>query len=1045
MKLLKLRFFHVICLLFALTSWAQESVISGQITDETGLPVPGASIFIKGTQNGVSSDIDGNYQIKATPNASLTISFVGYATQEIAVGNKTVINAQLVPSSKDLEEVVVVGYGTQKKSVVTGAISSVKAEQLENLPLTRVEQSLQGRVSGVNIFANSGQPGSSATVRVRGITSFNGDGANSPLFVIDGIVADNISFLNQSDIASIEVLKDAASAAIYGTRAANGVILVTTKKGKAGKISVTYNGFGGSSRPARKLDLLNGEQYAALRNEQYGNGYTGNPNGDTPYTLPYPNAGTYGKGTDWQDVIFNKNAQRQQHEFSISGGNEKSNFVASFGYLDQEGIVTSQISNYLRKTLRLNSNHKVNSWLSAGQTFSYAREKTVGLGNTNSEFGGPLASAINLDPTTPAIVTDPSTRPNPSDYAQANSLRDANGNYYGISNAVQQEMTNPLAYVQTRLGNYDWADNIMGSAYAEVTPIEGLKVKTQISGKQAYYGTESFTPKSYLGPNSNTVRNSLFRSQNQSFLWNIENTISYTKNIANHNFTVLIGQGAYVKGIGFGQGTTYYNQPVNTHAEASFNWNTPETDKQTYAFDNQETTMSSLFARATYDYKERYLFTGIVRRDGSSNFGSNNKYGVFPSFSLGWNITKEEFWKENKYVNSLKLRGGYGVTGNDNIGQNGFLSLVTGGFNYTVGNNGDVAVGNTLVRPSNPDLHWEETSMTNIGFDATLLKDFTLTAEYYIKKTNGILQDVRIPGYVGASNPPYGNVASMKNTGVEFELGYRKQIGDFKISANGNFSTLKNTVTSVGPDRKYNDGPRIQSGQFPLTRSEVGSSFNAFYGFQTDGIFQNQGEIDAYVGPDGSKIQPDAVPGDFRWKDLNNDGTITEKDRKYLGKPLPDYSYGITINLEYKNFDITAFGQGVGGNQIFQGLRRLDMLNSNWQTAALNRWTGEGTSNTFPRLSTIDRNQNFSKPSNFYLQDGDYFRIKLIQIGYSIPSDIISKAGLAKTRIYVTGENLFTFTKYTGYDPEIGGDVMGIDRGYYPQAKSFMIGCNLAF
>ncbi len=1040
MKLLKLRFFHVICLLFALTSWAQESVVSGQVTDETGLPVPGASIYVKGTQNGVSSDIDGKYQIKTDNGATLQFSFVGYATQEVAVAGKKEINVQLVPSTNVLEEVVVVGYGTQKKSVVTGAISSVKAEQLENLPLTRIEQSLQGRTSGVTIFANSGQPGSSATVRVRGVTSFRAD-ANNPLFVVDGVVMDNISFISQSDILSMEVLKDAASAAIYGTRAASGVILVTTKKGKSGKISVTYNGFGGVSRAARKLDLLNAEQYAALRNEQYANGY----NGVGDFKLPYPNVGTYGKGTDWQSKIFNDSAARQQHEFSLSGGNDKSNFFASFSYTDQEGIVTSQISNYLRKTLRLNSNHKVTSWLNVGQTFTYSREKTIGLGNTNSEFGGPLASAINLDPTTPAIVTDPSTRPNPSDYSQTFSVKDAAGNYYGISDAVQQEMTNPLAYVQTRLGNYDWADNILGSAFAEITPTEGLKFRSQVSGKQAYYGSESFTPKSYMGPNSNTLRNSLFRSQNQSFLWNIENTVSYSKNIAGHNFTVLVGQGAYVNNIGYGQGTTYYNQPVNNHADASFNWSTPAIDIQSYAFDNARNTLSSVFGRITYDYKERYLLTAIVRRDGSSKFGSNKKYGVFPSFSLGWNVNKEQFWKENDYVNQLKLRGGYGVTGNDNVEPFAFLSLVKGGFNYTVGNGGNVAVGNTIVRPSNPSLSWEETAMTNVGFDATLLKDFTLTAEYYVKKTSGILQDVIIPGYIGASNSPQGNVASIKNSGIEFELGYRKQIGDLKISANGNFSTLKNTVTSVGADRKFNDGPGIQSSAFPLTRSAVGSSYNAFYGFINEGIFQNQAEINAYVDASGAKIQPDAVPGDFKWADLNKDGKITEKDRTYIGKPLPDFTYGLTVNLEYKNFDLTVFGQGVGGNQIFQGVRRLDMINSNWQTNALNRWTGEGTSNTYPRLSTSDPNQNFSRPSKFYLQDGDYFRIKVVQLGYSLPSSIISKAGLSKTRLYVTGENLLTFTKYTGFDPEIGGDVMGIDRGYYPQARSFMIGCNLAF
>ncbi|MES2486674.1 MAG: SusC/RagA family TonB-linked outer membrane protein, partial [Bacteroidota bacterium] len=468
MKLLKLRFFYFVCLLSTLTAWAQDINVSGTVTDENGLPVPGASVYVKDATTGTMTDIDGKYQISTPSAGTLVFTYVGYADQQLAVNGQTVINVQIAPTTEAIEEVVVVGYGTQKKSVTTGAISSVRAEQLENMPITRVEQSLQGRVSGVTIFQNAGQPGSGSTVRVRGITSFNG-AANNPLYVVDGIIVDNagIGVINQADIESIEVLKDAASAAIYGTRAASGVILVTTKKGKAGKFSVSYNGFAGSSKAARKIDLLNAQQYATLRNEQYANGYS-----TGTFALPYPNAAALGTGTNWQNEIFNDNAQRSQHEFSISGGTEKSRFYMSFGYVDQEGIVTSEISKYLRKNIRLNSDHQVTKWLKIGQTLGYSREKTVGLGNTNGEYGGPLASAINLDPTTPAIVTDLSSVPNPGDYAQQFAVKDANGNYYGISNAVQQEMTNPLAYIQTRLGNYDWADNFVGNAFIEIMPIE---------------------------------------------------------------------------------------------------------------------------------------------------------------------------------------------------------------------------------------------------------------------------------------------------------------------------------------------------------------------------------------------------------------------------------------------------------------------------------------------------------------------------------------------------------------------------------------------
>jgi TonB-linked SusC/RagA family outer membrane protein len=1040
MKLLKLRFFYFFCLLFALNTWAQDIVVRGQISDENGLPVPGASILVKGTNNSASSDIDGNYQIQASPASTLVISYIGYATQEVAVSNRTTINTSLTASAQNLEEVVVVGYGTQRKSVVTGAISSVKATELESLPLNTVGQSLQGRASGVTVFANSGQPGSGATIRVRGITSF--DGKNDPLYVIDGIQTDNLTNINQSDIESIEVLKDAASAAIYGTRAANGVVLVTTKKGKSGKLSVAYTGFAGSSRPARKLDLLNANQYASLRNEQYANGYNGGGNG---FQLPFANPAALGRGTDWQNEIFNNNAQRSQHELSLSGGNDKSTFYLSFGLLDQDGIVLSDISGYHRKAIRINSDHKVNKWLRVGQQAGFTREKTIGIGNTNSEYGGPLSSAINLDPVTPVTIMDPSTQPNANDYANVNAVRDDNGNLFGISPYVQNEMTNPLAYASLRKGNYDWADNIFGTVYAEVSPIEGLKVRTQATGKQAYYGSESFTPRSYLNSNNNIQRNNLFRSSNQTFLWNVENTISYANTIGGHNFSVLVGQAAYVDGIGKGQTTTYFNQPVNTHEDASFGWPTITADRETSAYTNVQNTLSSYFARATYDYKERYLLTAIIRRDGSSRFGPDNKYGTFPAVSVGWNIAKEDFWNESNFVNQLKLRGGYGVTGNDGYGAFRYLSLVGGGYNYTVGTSGNVTIGNTINYPSTPGLKWEETTMGNIGIDATLFNDLTLSLEYFDKRTDGILQTVQIPAYIGASGAPYGNVASMKNTGFELEASYRHDFGDLHFSANGNFSTLKNTVTSVGDDRDFNTGPGIQSFRYPLTRSVVGGSYNAFYLFQTQGIFQNQAEIDSYTNAEGKVIQPDAVPGDFRFQDVDGDGTIGEKDRKFMGKPLPDFTYGLTLNFEYKGIDLKLFGQGVAGNDIYQGVRRLDIQTANWQTNALNRWTGEGTSNTYPRLSTTDTNENFSKPSNFYLQKGDYFRLKIVQLGYSIPTDVIGKAGISRARIFVTAENLFTFTEYTGYDPEIGGDVSGIDRGYYPQAKSFMVGCNLSF
>ena len=1035
MKFTKTLIFCFSSLLFSLYGFAQEAVVKGKVVDENGLLVPGATIAVKGSKVATITDYDGSFTVKAPSNGTLVVSFIGYNTIQELINGRTEIDFKLKSQSQELHDVVVVGYGTQKKSVVTGSISSIRAKDLESLPLTRVEQALQGRSSGLTIAANSGQPGSSATIRVRGITTF---GNNEPLWVVDGVVVDagGIGYLNQSDIASIEVLKDAASQAIYGARAATGVILVTTKKGKSGKMSVSYTGYTGVSSPARKLGVLNAAQYATLNNEAHA---------AANQSLLFPNPNALGQGTDWQDAIFNNNAQRVGHEISLSGGNDASTYFVSFGILDQEGIVATAISNYIRKNIRLNSTHKIAKGITFGQTLGYSREKNVGIGNTNSEFGGPLSSAINLDPITPLVVTDPVVA-GAAPYTNNGIFRDINGNPYGISNLVGQEMSNPLAYIQTRLGNYSWSDNFVGNAYLEVEPIKGLKIRSTLGGKLAYWGDESFSPVSYLNSSSINLKNSIFRSTNKGFGWNIENTASYSNKINKHSFSVLLGQGAYVDNITSGHGVTYFNIPVTSYKDASFNFSVPQDQIDAYAYTGNNHVVTSIFSRLNYDYNEKYLVTGIIRRDGSSRFGSNNKYGTFPSFSLGWVVSKEEFWKENEIVNVLKFRGGYGITGNDAIGDFRYLATIGGGRNYTFGNAGAVTVGNSPNAPSNPDLKWEQTSQLNVGFETRLFNDFNLGFDLYTKKTTGILQDVTLPGYVGSTGSPVGNVADMTNKGFDVDLGYKKQIGELSISANANLSYVKNEVTYLGNGIDFlSGGVGFQSSTYPITRTQVGQAVNSFFGFQTDGIFQNQAEVTAYTNSSGQLIQPGAVPGDFRWKDVNGDGTITADDRTFIGNPLPDFTFGFTLNLEYKNFDLLIFGQGVAGNQIFQGLRRLDIANANYQTEALGRWTGEGSSNTFPRLTTNDTNKNFNNPSDFYLEDGDYFRFKTLQFGYSLPSSILEKVSIAKARVYLTGENLFTFTKYTGYDPEIGGGVMGIDRGYYPQARTFMLGVNLQF
>ncbi|MBS1566868.1 MAG: TonB-dependent receptor [Bacteroidetes bacterium] len=1010
--------------------------VSGRVTDQTGAGLEGVSVQIKGTNKGTVTDKEGAFHLEVdNENNILVFSLVGYQPQESMVGKNPTMMLTLVAQTRGLEEVVVVGYGTQKKANVTGSISTVKSTDLEAMPVMRVEQSLQGRTSGLTIASASGAPGSSATVRIRGTTSINN---SDPLYIVDGVPIDigGIDYLNQSDIESIDVLKDAASAAIYGTRAASGVILITTKKGKAGSMRVGYNGYYGTQAPARKLEMLNAKQYATLRNESSmaaGNG------------IAYSNPDALGVGTDWQSAIFNNSARIQDHELSISGGNDKSTYYASFGFFNQEGIVATDISKYKRFTVRLNSTHKVKPWLNFGNNLGYSHIRSQGLGNTNSEFGGPLSSAINLDPLTPIVVTDPAVA-NAPPYSTYPKLieRDANGNPYGISQLVGQEMTNPLAYIKTRLGNYGWSDNFVGNVYVEIEPVKGLKFRSSIGAKLAFYGSESFTPLFYLSPTvSNQAATVFYRENNKGLIWNWDNTVSYNRSIGDHNFTVLVGTGAQENSAS-GVNATYNGLQVSNFHDASMNYSLANTNRIAGGFENQPYTLASYFGRVIYDYAGKYLFTGIIRRDGSSKFGSNNKYGNFPSASLGWIASKEEFWPANNVVSFLKVRGSYGVVGNDlSLADFQYVSTVSGGRNYVVGNN-SLEIGVSPNAPANPSLKWEQTSQTDIGLDAVLYKYFNLTVDFYQKKTSGMLRQVAIPAYVGATGQPYGNVASLEDKGFEVELGYNNKIGAVNLNVRANASYVKNTITNIGT-AKFLTAGTFQASAYEIGRTVVGQPIASFYGFKTLGIFQTQGEVNSYVGKNGQMIQPNAKPGDFKWADLDGNGSITADDRTFIGDPTPHWAYGFTATAAWKEFDIVAFGQGVAGNKIFQGLRRLDILKANYTTAALKRWTGPGTSNDFPRLSDDDPNKNFSNPSSFYLEDGSYFRIKTIQIGYTLPASLTSKAHLQKLRVYVSGNNLVTFTKYSGFDPEIGGSSYSIDRGVYPQARSFMAGVNLTF
>ncbi len=1052
-KAIALFFLTCLCALPTLL-WAQSSQITGKVVNKTsGVPVVGASIRIKGSEKGTVTDAQGKFTLNAPKGTVLLITAVGSDNLEYVVSDEHEPVIGLNQRIGSLEEVVVVGYGVQKKSVVTGAISQVKAKDLDDMPVSRVEDALEGRASGLTISTNGGQPGAASTVMIRGITSIN---SSTPLYVVDGAILDagGLEVINPIDIESVEVLKDAASTAIYGARGAPGVILITTKKGKSGAPRVTYSGYVGSQQPSRKLKLTNAEQYATLRNESYMAAQVGSTTGsDTPL---FKDPQSLGAGTDWQSVIMDNHALVEQHDISISGGSDKGTYFTSFGYYDDHGTITPSISNYKRFSFRLNANYKIKPWINFGENAGFTYSYSQGSLNTNSVFGGPLSSAINLDPTSPVVV--PAGSPLlgkapynvPTDYVPLAP----NGLPYYLSTNVEQEITNPAAYVETQQGNHGWAYNVLGNVYLSLTPIKGLDLRSSINVKQAFYGNQSFGPLYTLNASTaNTTQNSFYRENDQTQIWSWDNTASYTRGFGDHHLMLMVGSSAQ-RNSGSGVNATLYNLPYNTYQQASFNWSLPTADHVGGGFENQPYALTSLFGRFTYNYQEKYLLTANFRRDGSSNFGSNNKYGYFPSASVGWIPTKENFWKNTKTIQYLKLRVGYGVNGNDNLPPFAYESVIAGGIDYPLGKGATQQSGSAPAAPANPDLKWEQTSQFDAGFDMTFLNHFTFSADYFDKKTTGMLLTVTLPGYVGAEGAPWANIASLEDHGAEFDLGWNQRVGKVDLSAGANFSVFSNKITNLGTNAYFAEGS-FQSAGYPLQRIQVGQPLDEFYGFKETGVFQTQADVNNYVGKKtGTPIQPNAKPGDFKWQDTDGDGAITSNDRTWLGNPTPTMNFGFNLGAAYHNFDIKVFAHGQAGNKIFMGYRRLDIANANYLATAMGRWHGAGTSNTYARLDDSDPNDNFTNPSNFYLQNGAFLRIRTLQIGYNVPRQYLQHAGLSNVRIFIGGNNLFTFTKYQGYDPEIGGNQAkaegnannyGVDNVIYPTARSYTVGVNVGF
>lgn len=1008
-----------------LTGSAQTpDLISGVVTDASG-PVAGVAVIVKGTSTGTSTDLNGAYSIRASQSDVLVFSFLGYKTQEIAVQSRDRIDVRLESDAQMVDEVVVVGYGVQKKSLVTGAISSVKGTDLETTGVMRADDALAGKTAGVQVVSNSGQPGSDVQIYIRGVGT---NGTATPIYIVDGIAVSGIEYLNPSDIESIEVLKDAAASAIYGARGGNGVVLITTRHSKEGQWSVNYDFSYGIQNIARKIDVLNAHEYAIIQNEAAAN---------SGATLPFTDEqiASFHQGTDWQEAILNRNAGVQRHNVRVSSGTAHSSFNGSASYLNQDGILAEGKSNFKRYTINLSADHKLlrDDALTVGENLvvSHVKKQSV---TQNSSTAGPLVGALNMDPLTP--VYDP---------YQTDELYGG----FGVSKYVSQEVVNPVARIYYSHGRTLYT-TLKGSVYAELKFLKDFRLRGTASADVTWTDGFGYSPMYKLNSTTgNTTANGASQSYDQYRILSYEGYLNWG-HVYNdkHDVSAMIGASLLQRG-SLSMSASRNNLKIDDEEHAYISMATSSTASASGGPGNPSAIVS-FFARANYAYDNRYMITATVRRDGSSRFGPNNRYGTFPSVSVGWNVSNESFLRDVRWLDALKLRASWGQNGNENIGDFAYLATIsTYGLSYPFGSQittGDLAVGAAPTKVVNPDLKWETSEQTDIGVDLHLFGCLGFTFDYYVKQTKDLLVTTPVPLMLGNSFPT-ANAGNVRNSGVEFAVDFQRQFGKWNIAVNGNISYNKNRVTYVGTDTGYVTGATVQGITGAVTRMEAGHAMSYFWGYKTLGIFQNQAEIDSWVNSKGQQIQPDARPGDFRYQDTNDDGVIDDNDRVDLGNPFPTVTFGLNLNVSAYGFDLGITTAGQAGNKIFSVLRRADLSMSNYGAWVLNRWHGEGTSNSIPRVTTNDTNLNWTRPSDFYLKDGDFWRIRNITLGYTFR--IPEKYYLRKVRLFASVDNAFIFTKYEGYDPEVGngGSILssGIDRGVYPRPRTVSVGLNLTF
>ncbi len=996
-----------------------ERRISGKVTSsEDGQPLPGVSILLKGTNTGTVTDSEGRYAI-TVPDAGgiLVFSYVGFTTQEIAVGTSNEINVSMVADIRALEQVVVVGYGTQKREAITGAISTVSAKEVAALPVPNVGAALQGRVAGVTV-TNNGSPGEAPIVRIRGIGSISyGSG---PLYVIDGFPTGDLNSFDTRDIESVEVLRDASAAAIYGSRASNGVILITTKKGKRNsKLNVNVDSYWGVQSAWKKLDLLNREQYIQYATALLTNAGAALPPRFANFDEPvYPGASqTFAQtNTDWQAEMF-RNASIRQHTVTISGGNDKSRFFSSGGYFKQEGIMLG--TGYERGNFRFNSDHQISSRITFGQTITIAYDSKF---NENSPGGRTqIQNMIRMTPYIPVL--------NPTNV----------GGYGGATGADASDPQNPVRAAMQDINNTQRL-KLLGNAFVDVELAKFLRYKFTAGLDYVSARTYSFAPIYSEGFNS---RNPASIGDNRDLFFSpiYTNQLTFDKAFGKHNINAAaVAERQEFTYIGLRAGGQFSSNTIRELTGAT---------NQTASGNRQVNILVSYLGRVNYDYAGKYLLSASVRYDGSSKFAPGNKWGSFPSASVGWRISQEDFMKNISQISELKLRASYGTMGFNGIGNYDWQVAINPNTFAIIG--GTPAQGAFFNQLGNVDLKWEKTEMTNIGLDLGLFDNkITLAAEYYRRLTKDLILAQPIPNSLGYSQPPIVNVGSMENKGLEFVLGYNNTFGDLTFNANANISFLNNKVLRLATETStLFAGANPDFGGFDITRTVAGEPIQHFFGWRRVGIFQSQAEIDA------APRQPNAKPGDIRFEDINGDGQINAADRTILGSYLPKFTYGANFSLNYKGFDLTIFLQGVGGNKIYnankvtgQGMLRL----FNAQTDVLRAWTPSNTNTDVPRAVNGDPNQN-SRTSDRFIEDGSYMRIKNLVLGYSVPSSLLdsfAKGSIKSARVYFSAQNLLTFTKYTGYDPEIGSRnnnnlTNGIDYGQFPQARTLMLGVQFGF